>query len=318
MGSEFDPALFLCQADQSLKLLLGAAKRVDKGFRFLRSGRLIEASKEFTRGTLVRPEKHRNYKNLSAKDLASAQLELSYGWLPLLSDAYNGAQYIGHLTQLPQRTKYRARCRRVVTATDTLAGLDFETQKSHVIGQLIAHMEEDFAFSSSYLVGFDDPLSMAWERLPYSFVADWFVPVQNYLMARGFARQVKGTFETVTGYDLTILGLKVKTGYSGTYRLVNDGNKFHSRSVSISRSISTSLAVPYPKPKSLLSVPSWRRALNAVSLLVQKHGSTNPAVALASSYGLALMGAKVLPTALADHEALNALQESADGVLGSL
>lgn len=313
MGSDFDPALFLCQADQTLGLIFGSARRLDRGIRALKRGQLSQASKIFTQGTSVKAGRHRDFKtrNFTPQDLSSAQLELSYGWLPLLNDAYAGAQYVGHLTQLPQRATYRARYRRAIACTDTLAGLDFDTQKSHVIGQIIAHMEEDYAFSATYMAGLDDPATMIWERLPWSFVADWFIPIQNYLMARGFARQVKGTFETVTGRDITIRGLEVKTGYSGTYRLISDGSKFFYREGNISRSVSTSLAVPYPKPKSLLSVASWRRSLNAVSLLVQRCGS-NAALATGANIALGGLAAKVLPDVIANDDALSSLADTLD------
>lgn len=292
VGSGFDPALFLVQADQTLGMLFQTASRIDKAFRFIRRGKLSDAAKALTNGTTTNRRSHRDFspRGLTAENVASAQLELSYGWLPLMGDAYSGAQYTAHLTQLPMRLEYKVRRhRRVLCGHMSPTLWAFKSQDCRVFGQLIAQMQEDFAFSSTYLLGLDDPLGMVWERLPWSFVADWFCPIQTYLQDRAFARQVKGTFVKTTGYDLDLQGLKpfdtsqrrIPPGDLNTYRMIK---------LNMTRAVSTTLAVPFPKPASLLSVPSWGRALNATSLLVQRFG--------AGSAANALIGALAIPTGL--------------------
>lgn len=303
LGSNFDPALFLAQADQTLGMLATSALRVDRAFRLIRKGRLSEAASALTLGTTTSKRRHSDFsvKGLTPENVASAQLELSYGWLPLISDAYQSAQYIGHVTQLPMRSQYRARYSRGITCSHPSPSLwKFSSQNCKVRGQLIAIMQEDFAFSSTYLSGLDDPLSMLWERLPWSFVADWFIPIQNYLQNRAFARQVKGTFVKTTGYSLDIQGLKP---LDPTQRRIPPGdlNTFRVIKLNLNRAISTSLSVPYPKPHSLLEVPSWGRALNATSLFVQRFGSGSAAAmflgGLAMPMGLVVEGRQLVKTA---------------------
>ncbi len=303
LGSDFDPALFLVQADQTLGMLTSSAIRINHAFRLIRKGKVSDAAKALTLGTTTSRRRHRDFspRGLTPENVASAQLELSYGWLPLMSDAYQSAQYIGHCTQLPMRSQYRARYYRNITCSHPSPSLwVFNSQDCRVRGQLIAIMQEDFAFSTQYLAGFDDPLSMAWERLPWSFVADWFIPVQNYLQNRAFARQVKGTFVKTTGYSLDIQGLK--SLYPLDRRIPpGDLNTFRVVKLNLTRAVSTSLAVPFPKPHSLLEVPSWARALNATSLFVQRFGSGSPAAmflgGLAMPMGLVVEGRQLVKTA---------------------
>ncbi len=268
VGSSFDPATFLAQSHQALSMVALAAHRIDRSFLLLKKGRIKDAARTLCKGQRAQERVHRNYSRLSTKDLASAQLELSYGWLPLLKDAYESAEYIAHNTQLPMRASYRVRYRRKFVQTSSSPSIwGLPEQSCYVRGQLIARVHEDFAFSPTYLLGLDDPLSMVWERLPWSFVADWFCPIQTYLQDRAFARQVKGTFiQTITKKKHLP---KVELLVGSPYSLVGPETYYY-RSTAFERAVSTTLAVPLPKPRSLASVPSWRRALNATSLLVQR------------------------------------------------
>lgn len=272
VGSEFDPALFLCQVDQTLGMIASAATRVDRFYRFLRKGQVNAAARALTKGTATPTRRHRDIKMPTPRDLASAQLELSYGWLPLLSDAYESAQYTASTLNRPQVLTYKARYkRRYQVSLAYNQYVQYKSTDSYVAGQIIARMTDGFTFSNLYLTGLDDPLGMAWERLPWSFVADWFIPIQTYLQDRAFARQVKGTFIKTTSQNVRISGLTA-IGDPRISRVENPG-ELQERYINMTRSISTTLSVPFPRPKSLLSVPSWRRALNSVSLLVQRHGS---------------------------------------------
>jgi hypothetical protein len=271
-GSEWDPAVFLAGASQSLHLIAESAVRLNIGMRYLRKGNVSGAMAAWTRGTSTKDRRyHPNVPKPNARDLANLQLELSYGWLPLMSDAYEGAGYLAHHMQTASKTSYRATYKRRLT-NDTnfinFSGVSAKTSDSFVFGQIIARMSEDWSFSTTQLAGLDDPLGMAWERLPWSFVADWFIPISNYLQARAFAKRVTGTFITTTGYRRRYAGLTT----SGPFVIIDPGYSY--RGLSMSRSISSSLSVPIPKLKPFSSVPSWRRAANAVSLLIQRQGSS--------------------------------------------
>jgi hypothetical protein len=273
-GSDFDPAAFLATSGESLAMIAGTAKRVDEFYRLLRRGRISEAAHALTRQTRTKVRIHPHSVPLpGVQELAKWQLELSYGWLPLLSDAYGAGGYVAHNTQLPQRRSYRVTLRRPIAAASVSPpNYTFVHDSSYCFGAIIARTAENFQFSVSHLAGLDDPAGMVWERLPWSFVADWFIPIQTYLQDRSFVQSVDGLFVTTTGYRIKLRKLnwlaspgKTISGASGTY----SADWLH-----FDRSISSLLEVPLPKLRSFLSVPSWRRALNAASLLVSRHGSS--------------------------------------------
>jgi hypothetical protein len=271
-GSNFDPSVFLAESGESLRMIAQAAQRIDSFYRYAKKGRFADASRAIFKGTRTRQGRaYKNVRSYDEVDVANFQLEVAYGWKPLLSDAFEGAQFLAHNLELPQKTSFRVTFKRrfeLVTAAPDLWA--FTGQDAFVFGQLIARVGEDFAFSTFQLSGLDDPASMAWERLPFSFVADWFIPIGNYLSARAFANRVSGTFITTTGFRYSVAGFRslVKPIYSDPLAPST------ARAIVLNRAVSSSLAVPLPTTRSLLSVPSYQRAANAVSLLVQRFGSS--------------------------------------------
>lgn len=111
--------------------------------------------------------------------------------------------------------------------------------------------------------------SVAWELTPWSFVVDWFIPIGDWLTARGHAQGLKGTFITSdkkTGVANTPTGdftLNQYTWISPCYR-----------HIVFDRTISFVLGVPMPTLKPLAKAASWRHCANAVALLVSGHGGS--------------------------------------------
>jgi len=112
------------------------------------------------------------------------------------------------------------------------------------------------------LAGLQDPASVAWELLPWSFVVDWFIPIGNWLECRGLASSLTGTFV-------------ISTKNIGECRHFKKGGSYPMESpmeyrkiLTFDREISTSLSVPVPSLKPLGKALSWRHCENAVALLV--------------------------------------------------
>jgi hypothetical protein len=118
------------------------------------------------------------------------------------------------------------------------------------------------------LSGLKDPLSVAWELLPYSFVADWFIPIGDFLQARGLSQALTGSFvsstkEVAYGYNLHVTEPDPQPWWVKTQtKTISELGYFE-------RAIGITLEVPLPTAKPLMDVPSWKRAANAVALLSQ-------------------------------------------------
>jgi len=116
-------------------------------------------------------------------------LEAQYGWKPLLSDVH------GAVTLL---SDHETESRPIVTVKASSSEAEyFETRPTHfvpgVYAQIIksnrvkheCHVRLDFEPGNPVLqtaaqLGLTNPLGLAWELLPFSFVVDWFFPVGDY------------------------------------------------------------------------------------------------------------------------------------------
>jgi hypothetical protein len=139
---------------------------------------------------MVRDVKH--LKLPRKEDFFDYWLELQYGWKPLLSDVHGAISLLNDrekdadrgLVTVKSGIKSKDYFERNIS--DSTAGFVFSTRKTHKV-EYKAFIRLDFVPSDAPLtqslsqLGITNPLSLAWELLPWSFVADWFVPIGDYL-----------------------------------------------------------------------------------------------------------------------------------------
>lgn len=275
-GSEFNLGIALAECNQTLQMIGDSAVRINKSLTALKRGNMNLAAKWLMDGT-GRSQRRRYSSNtqrsLSQSKLSSNWLELQYGWLPLLSDTKAGAEWLANRLEVPFKKSYRASGRVTIYEQTESAWMrkgptglwpceppPQSVMSSEYRKQIIAIVSEQPSIAVS--LGLTDPLSIAWEKIPFSFVADWFIPIGDYLSARGFASSIKGTFVT------TIKGTYGRTVYGNnnftTPRYIGD------RGMVLDRTVSESLDVPMPVFKQLGKAASWMHCANAVALLTQK------------------------------------------------
>lgn len=128
--------------------------------------------------------------------IPSRWLELQYGWKPLLSDVYGACEAIGETPLAAYRIDVKGNARerssrtidnRNTTGAPTVQLVTTEERvRCHLTYTPGNMLLERFAD-----VGVTNPLLLAWELLPFSFVVDWALPVGNWLnsldAAAGFA-----------------------------------------------------------------------------------------------------------------------------------
>lgn len=120
-------------------------------------------------------------------------LETQYGWLPLLGDVYTG------ITNFYKRVEEGYTIRARGSGVDTFVVNDGwvndpgivrhrDTTRKKVYCQYIIDYEVDFArLVNMQSWGLTNPLLLAWELVPYSFVVDWFLPVGSWLSQVGYS-----------------------------------------------------------------------------------------------------------------------------------
>lgn len=128
---------------------------------------------------------------------ASLWLEYQYGWSPLYSDVYGA---VSELHNRDTRMDDRYRC----TVSGKTEGYDESmidttygvpsgvssllqgTAQMRTRVRYRAYCRLDYVLDNPMLatlaeLGITNPAEVAWELLPFSFVADWFVPIGSYL-----------------------------------------------------------------------------------------------------------------------------------------
>lgn len=241
---------------QTVDMITGAARSIAKAARDLRRGDLQGAGRHLGIGDF-KPK---------SQNFSGRWLELQYGWLPLIGSIHA----VIDEPSLPLT--------RVVTcrATETVLyevkeypQYDLYQKGSFDLKVRVTAQGRitlsDTALANAQAYGITNPLLLAWELLPYSFVVDWFLPIGNYLNALTALSGVVVSDANVTtthsfnGYWTTVGGKAQPLFASvipGTNRM-DYINKVRTLGMP---------SVPIPRVKSPISTT---HALNAIALLAE-------------------------------------------------
>lgn len=190
------------EGHQTIRLVAQTAIRLASSMNNLKKGNLVQAARDLGVGVPKRANARfkKSYPKRQADAVSQAWLELQYGWKPLLSDVYGLSQQIAEQLNRPTGKTVTSKKKKLIpiayrTKTTTPASLVTETSRT---GSLIVtvtysvnYTVSNPAVASAKETGLTNPLLIAWELLPFSFVADWFYPVGNFL----------GTLDATLGCD---------------------------------------------------------------------------------------------------------------------
>ena len=255
-GHQFNLAVSAAQGKQTVDMVVNAAHSIGGALLDLKRGRFASAARRL--GVNQRPSK------LSEKDVAGRWLELQYGWLPLISDVHEAAKAYEAITKGPRRDRVSVSLTREGIKETSTSPPNWSCKGTvKEKWRLIYEMEEQLSTGRS--LGLTDPLSVAWEIIPYSFVVDWFIPIGTYLENLNTIPKLSGRFLTTKSRR-----------FQGSARTVNPAYKwtkiptsFNSQ-VYIERTVSTSLSVPKPSFESFEDAMSPKRIWNALALVTQR------------------------------------------------
>jgi hypothetical protein len=279
-GSDFNMSVFLGEGHQTLNMIGDSAIRIARGLNLFRKGNVIGAVNAMSKSAkqalqvmkTIRSKLWSTHLRRNATNQSSSNwLELQYGWLPLLGDIKSGAELLAHQLNVPFMQRYVVR--RSVRSSPDQGGsyIKFADYSSSVNKQIVAYVSEPESIPK--MSGILDPELVAWELTPFSFVADWVLPIGEFLEARAFASSLTGTFVTTTFEKQTARGIcggefnnppHISNGKSSM-----TGVEMHASKVTLNRVVSTSLSVPMPAVKPLSKALSLGHCLNGLALLAQ-------------------------------------------------
>jgi hypothetical protein len=267
-GMKVNLGNFIAERDQMFNMFTGTAKKLVKAYRQVRKGQYRNACR--TLGCA--PSKRLSRR----KSAANNWLELQYGWLPLYSDLYEASLEVEKayedVTERPPLNTARAKIRQVGRDTQIPQQPD---AKAKVDRQFIFYYRGTIHYvvdtqASAYLgsIGLTNPLSIAWEVVPFSFVADWFLPIgralENLDATLGCSFRSGSTgFLLWSHLEYFLDADYVKAGFRYEYK----GLRAHGRWFEYRRTVLSGFpSVTLPQPKNPLSAA---HAANALALLTQ-------------------------------------------------
>lgn len=294
-ASQIDLSVAVGEARETVAMITRTVKRLSMCFANLRKWRFIEAAQCIGLGLTDRERNRLKRKvrdgqgwfydprrrrwtrwqgKVAERDAAlrfarETFLEWQYGWKPLLNDVVGAAKAVyDHMEK--KRTPYvecRGKGEKVITQSRTIGALrDGQTTtgltEHHVVRVILQwtlrHWQLPATFAS---LGLTNPLNTAWQLLPLSFVADWFIPLGDFFSSLDATRGVqyhRGLYvHTYEGHG------------SGTFAQYRNrstvGPSFSTTNLTQASGVTGKKEVRYRR-EPILVVPSWLDRFPAVSM----------------------------------------------------
>lgn len=270
---EFNASIFLAEASESMALIGETAHRLAGFFDNLKRRNLYKAASFLAGGdSLTRREKYyrtmrKHFKHKSAYDdrasLANAVLEVQYGWRPMLSDAAGLGESIASLLSRPIKTRFKV-TRKIQSgiATWQNGGNIWKSRKTISKRYLVTVTQQP---SWRETLRLEDVGRAITNKTPWLFVANWFLPFEDYMEARS----------TWTDLHISQLILTTKTRNSSVFT-GDYSSEAWAKSYSFQRQVLTNSLTGETFANDFLGTPSfkpiekslgWEHMLNGIALL---------------------------------------------------
>jgi len=209
----------LAQFDQAADMVSNRALQLFRFARALRRFDFPSAGRELNRVVYgkdgayyarVRGAPKRLNLRRDSRAFASNCLEYSFGWAPMVSDVTSAVDVLGNPQRGTRNVRAGARSNGtfVGTAENGRPWASVKMRGEHAY-QVSVTCSADVEvvnpnISLAAQLGFVNPVSVAWEIVPFSFVLDYFVNVQSYLenYSSLFGLQLSNVWSTTYATDV--------------------------------------------------------------------------------------------------------------------
>lgn len=156
-------AVDFAELHETISMIDGTLARLIRAARHVRRGRFDQAARDLN---IPKPKKLWDVNRRFAENW----LAYRYGWQPLYSSI---ASTLEAFDKPPRDHFVEATVKDRKSIQDSIVGASIK-MKGRVIVEspITARLNQ---------MGLLNPLSVAWELVPFSFVADWFLPISSYL-----------------------------------------------------------------------------------------------------------------------------------------
>lgn len=189
--------------------------------------------------------------------ISNRWLELQYGWMPLLSDLHGLVEEVQAGFERPRTRKINVRVKEedsgssesgLISPFNVRPVMDWN---SSTVVKVVVYLRQDSSTASR--LGVTNPINLAWELLPYSFVIDWFIPIGNWL----------NSLDAMIGYQGITGTVTTKSKYVATMQWCGQTYLYETYSRAVINGVPDA---PLPTWKPSLG---WKQVANALALLSQ-------------------------------------------------
>jgi len=261
-GHDYNIGVSLAEVDKLKDTVLGAIKNIGYGADDLLHRRYAKFARRFGASP---PHKNR-VKKLDRSDVSGRFLEMRYAWLPAVQDVYESAKAFEEISRNRRGKRFTASAHvtQILTKSDGTWLKNWPNKVRRANRKYVIELYE--SMSAIRQLGLYNPASILWERIPWSFVLDWFIPIGTYLELIGQIPSLNGRFLRIDSLRSTVVGTPTGIGSStgSGNRAVGPGS-VDAKNFWLSRSILGSLTGPRPSLKGQGAV-AGRRVQNAIAL----------------------------------------------------
>lgn len=269
-------AQFAAEFHQVCGTVASTATRLANAFRSVKRGNLRSALNELSGGHSRGSRGRRHSVPPSSGSVSRDWLSIQYGWKPLLSDVYGACEELARLSTFnPPALRVSTGCnmeeisnRSIPNGGAWAPNLSQKlTLRTQVRGVIEYNLTAEFAASVAR-TGITNPVTLAWELLPYSFVVDWFIPVGNYLSSFDYdlgLQFLKGWYTVKVQAFLTTRSVNTHVDVGGDHVDFNADGLCDIHNTAFTREIMSGF--PHVKPPSFKDPFSPTHVANALALL---------------------------------------------------
>jgi hypothetical protein len=271
-GHDFNLGVFLAEIQQTMNLVGTSAARIARMVKYYRltNAEAWRRIKKWQVGNCLK--ENWGY-------IPGSWLELQYGWLPLMSDIWAALGYaqslardlgaVAHVTSSQQTHDLLNVNASALIGASTCS---MRYRVKHVCNVSLYFEVKDILLAELGSLGLVNPVSIVWERMIYSFVIDWFLPVGDWLQSisapAGFSFK-GGSRSTISRMEFVeATNKRFETFNSGSthYRCSGEFPEMKGSAYSFNRHCYESTPVPGLYLKNPLSPTHM---LNGIALLLQ-------------------------------------------------
>lgn len=190
-GAEWQAPVFFAEAGQTVRMIESTARDLARAYGQLRRGNLVGAYRTLSMHdpSAASTRRFNRQYGRNARDAASNRwLEMQYGWIPLLSDVKNAAETMAEATldsakrdgRVSATVRLQTNRDQAFTCEVSPPGTCRMVRRQAESRRMVWRFRPT-SLSTLASFGLLNPVSVAWELVPLSFVIDWFLPIGRYL-----------------------------------------------------------------------------------------------------------------------------------------